>query len=320
MSRHVVEIVPVTLLPHPNADTLSIVRVHGWQAIVRTADWLGRSLGAYVPPDSIVPEGLVPGIAGRVRAVRLRGEISEGLLVPAPEGYAIGDDVMAVLGVTHYEPAPETVSGDDAPAPDGYIPVYDVENARRYSDSRWAIGAELVVTEKIHGENWRATCRDGQVHVASRTRWKAERDQMMRLSHFWLTLTGGVRAWLEAHPGCVLYGETYGGVGGFPYDVPPGGGRRLAVFDVWDPERRAWWTWDEMADLPRAPELARVVWGGDLATLAPYAEGPSTLNAKHIREGAVIRPVVETGSTAVGERAVLKLVGRGYLSGKVHRE
>lgn len=315
MSDHRVEVVPVVLRPHPNADSLSIVRVHGWQAIVRTAEWEGHDRGAYIPPDSVLPDGLMPDLPRRVRAIRLRGEISEGLLVPAPEGASLGDDVREALGVEHYEPAPETVSGDDAPPPSGYVPVYDVENARRYSEARWPLGTLLVVTEKINGENWRATFREGQIHVASRTRWKA-RESGGKLSHFWLTLTDDVAAWLEAHPGVVLYGETYGGVGGFPYDVPPGGGRRLAVFDVWDPSEHRWWSWDDVPRLPRAPEIARVPWDGDLDALADYAEGLTTLGGKHIREGAVIRPLVETGGTSPGDRQVLKLIGRDYLTGK----
>ena len=54
-STHRVEVVPITLEPHPNADTLSIVRVFaGYTVCVRTTDWQGRALGAYVPPDSLV--------------------------------------------------------------------------------------------------------------------------------------------------------------------------------------------------------------------------------------------------------------------------
>ncbi len=318
MSNHSVEVIPVTLLPHPNADSLSIVRCLGWQAIVRTADWEGRSVGAYIPPDSVLPTGFMPDLPRRVRAVRLRGEISEGLLVPAPDGACLGDDVAALLGVTHYEPAPETVSGDDATPPAGYVPVYDVENARRYS--RWAPDETLVVTEKLHGENWRATYRDGRVHVASRTRWKQEVSDG-RLSHFWLTMDDDVRRFLVDHEGVVLYGESYGGVGGFPYDAPKGG-RRVRVFDVWGSAGEGWWSWDRLRawtenyGIATVPELARLPFS-TLNDLAPYAEGPSSLNGSHIREGVVVRPVREERPTASpGDRAVLKLIGRGYLTKK----
>jgi hypothetical protein len=49
-STHRVEIVPVNLEPHPNADTLSIVRVFdGYTCVVRTADWEGVPFAAYIP-------------------------------------------------------------------------------------------------------------------------------------------------------------------------------------------------------------------------------------------------------------------------------
>lgn len=319
MSNHAVEVIPVTLLPHPNADSLSIVRCLGWQAIVRTADWEGRTVGAYIPPDSVLPDGFMPDLPRRVRAVRLRGEVSEGLLVPAPEGSKLGDDVAALLGVTHYEPAPETVSGDDAPRPEGYVPVYDVENARRYS--RWTPGEMLVVTEKLHGENWRATYRDGAVHVSSRTRWKMRVDGEGRTSHFWLTANENVQSFLKDYEGVVLFGESYGGVGGFPYDAPKGN-RALRVFDVWSGATGGWWAWNVLREImaeygiPTVPELARVPYDG-LDALASHAEGPSTLNGSHIREGVVVRPLIEERPTASpSDRAVLKIIGRGYLTKK----
>lgn len=324
MSTHVVEVVPVVLEPHPNADSLSIVRVYGWQAVVRTAEWEGVALGAYIPPDSIIPDDLCPELPSRrIRAVRLRGEISEGLLVPAPPGAKVGDDVMAALGVTHYEPVPDAVKGADAaPGPSGYIPTYDVENARRYSKSHWTPGETLLVTEKLHGESWRATFRDGRLHVSSRTTWKREVNDAGQTPHFWSTVDENVRAFLADHAGAILYGELYGDVGGFPYDTKKGE-RRLRFFDVWADAKTGWWSWDRLHleaalyGLALVPELGRVVWGGDLAILSPFAEGASTLNPAHVREGAVIRPLVEARPTASpADRPVLKLVGRQYLMKK----
>jgi hypothetical protein len=144
-STHRVEIVPVTLEPHDNADALSIVKIEGYQAVVRTQDWkhvepcsyayaaipaiyppppceCGHPLlGAYVPPDSLVPVDR-PEFAFladpkrpdktvmRVTARRLRGEWSMGVLIPAPAGFAAGEDAAEFLGVTHYDP-PEPSAG-----------------------------------------------------------------------------------------------------------------------------------------------------------------------------------------------------------------
>src|SRR5208337_3314188 len=113
-ATHRVEIVPVVLEPHPNADSLSIVKIYGWQVCTKSADWdnvqtewaegVGEhKLGAYIQPDSIVdvtrpefswlartPDDVKPH---RVRVIRLRKLLSQGLLIPAPDGARLGDDV-----------------------------------------------------------------------------------------------------------------------------------------------------------------------------------------------------------------------------------
>jgi len=53
MSTHVVEVVKIKKENHPNADSLSIVKVRGWQCVVRTDDWEDGQLAAYIPPDSL---------------------------------------------------------------------------------------------------------------------------------------------------------------------------------------------------------------------------------------------------------------------------
>jgi len=155
MSNHAVEVVPVVLEPHPNADVLSIVKVWGYQVCVRTEDWVGVAQGAYIPPDSIVPDTeqfeFLEGHR-RIRAKKLRGQWSMGMMVPAPEGSGLGDDVADTLGITHYEPPikgenQQGVRGtyaDAAPSPEGVHPKYDVENIRRYNEVLIP-GEEVVV-------------------------------------------------------------------------------------------------------------------------------------------------------------------------------
>lgn len=53
---HKVEVVPVVLEPHPNADRLSIVRIYNFTVVVNTADWLGVDKAAYAQPDSVMPD------------------------------------------------------------------------------------------------------------------------------------------------------------------------------------------------------------------------------------------------------------------------
>jgi tRNA-binding EMAP/Myf-like protein len=116
---------------HPNADTLSITQVDGgYPVICKTGDFRTGDLAVYVPVDSLVPterqefsfllkEAKADGKA-RIKAKRLRGVFSMGMLVPmpaiAPESNAYawreGADVSVALGVTKYIPRGE----DDGPS------------------------------------------------------------------------------------------------------------------------------------------------------------------------------------------------------------
>lgn len=110
-STHMVEVVPIKLYPHGNADTLSIVYPFGedgYTCVVKTDEWKDRIVGAYIPPDSIVPDNETFAFLDGKRHIKVRkyrGIISQGLMHPAPEGSKVGDNVAEVLGVTHYNPA-----------------------------------------------------------------------------------------------------------------------------------------------------------------------------------------------------------------------
>lgn len=312
-STHQVEVVPVQLDPHPNADALSIVRVRGFTVCVRTADWQGVERGAYIQPDSIVPDTPDFAFLGdkkRIKVKKLRGVVSMGLLVRAPDGASIGDDVAELLGVTHYEPPMRCdTGGETAPAPKGYAPVYDVESARRYAQEVLAPGEPIIATEKIHGANGRWLWDGERFHAGSRTEWKVETAGNV----WWQALYGcaELQDWLRAHPGHVIYGEVYGKVQDLRYGVE--NGVRLAVFDIlrgseWVDAREARTIG---SGLPWVPTLYEGPY--DWAHVETLAEGPSLIpGANHIREGCVIKPLAERTHFALG-RVCLKVVGSGYL-------
>ena len=106
---------------HPNADTLQLATILGWQLIVRNdevqigqkvifceidsllpvdAPWLPQAV-----KDRIVKEQLTTKF--RVKTIKLRGEISQGLIIPLWDDMQhmdIGTDVTALLKITKYEP------------------------------------------------------------------------------------------------------------------------------------------------------------------------------------------------------------------------
>lgn len=193
-STHRAEVVPVVPRTHPDADLLSIVDVDGYTCVIKTEDWLGITKAVFIPPDSLVevkrPEfGFLAkdvradGYA-RVKARKLRGVLSFGLLVPAPDDAVLGEDWAERLGIVHYDPEVHavnknerggiTASGEMASAPNVYHVKYDLEAGRKYGQRAFEPGELVVVTEKIHGASHRCVFSDGQMHVGSRTTWKKE--------------------------------------------------------------------------------------------------------------------------------------------------
>lgn len=322
MSTHIVEVVPVAMEPHPNADTLSLVKVFGYTCIVRTADWVGIERAAYLPVDSVVPETPEYAFLGghrRIKAKRLRGIYSEGLLVPAPADSKVGDDVTAVLGIQFYDPDLFKDSKLSGPAPDtaedppGLAPKYtDIENLKRHGHL-FTDGEEVIATEKIHGANARFTLRDGVLHVGTHRRWVKEGDSMWwQIARNYelkqkLEALESVGDWKDRG---VLYGEVFGQVQDLKYGAKLGelffvafdfsvGGAYLHQDDF---EAMC-----KEVSLPIAPVLYRGPFALDV--LQELAEQPSSI-AGGIREGLVVRPVRER-ITHFG-RVVLKLISERY--------
>ena len=171
--------------PHPNADSLELAVVDGYRSIVRKSQFKPGNLVAYIPEGALLPEWLLHRLGlwdeekacgklagkdgNRVKAIRLRGEMSQGIcypcgystrgfhyitrLVKVPESVAVqeGSDVTALLGVTKYEPPiPVAMAGEVFNAGLPFALHFDVENWKSYPDILQP-GEEVIFTEKLHG-------------------------------------------------------------------------------------------------------------------------------------------------------------------------
>lgn len=314
---------------HPDADTLAITKVHGgYPCIVRLGEYAEGDLATYIPVDSIVDTrraefAFLAKMAksdgwARIKALRLRGVFSMGLLIPAPSGVEAGADLAEHFDVRKYEPPWETSSdGQDAPPPSPAPPVYDLEGLRRWSGVL-KNGEEVCATEKLHGSSGRAlVALDGSFHVSSHTKWKDPEGNSE-----WAVIARefALKEKLDTPRGrghCI-YWECIGKVGGFPYGTL-NGKISYRVFDVLRLESRTFLDADDAAIfcaehiLPMVPVLYR---GPFIQSkLDELACGPSTLDEGHVREGIVVRPVKERFDMGCG-RVVLKLHGEDYLTGK----
>ena len=324
MSTHGVNVVEIgEVRPHANAERLEIVPVGGWQAVVKKGQFSPGDKAIYIEPDYMVPtereEFSFLAKDGRtqhrLKAVRLRGVLSFGLLIPVPSNLGDvrpGDDVMAALGIERYEPPVKLAGADDLPA-DQYPRVhalkFDVESFQRYP-LLFEPREPVIITEKLHGANARFLVLDGMFYIGSRTRWlKTD------IPHAWKSASDAdprIRDWCERNPGVVLYGEIYGAVQSLKYGAKQGE-VRFAAFAC---SRNGEWVNTDLllndAAIPSVPVLYRGPF--DASVMAALAEEDSAVEGApsgHMREGVVVVPQHERYDLQVG-RVVLKHISNRY--------
>ncbi|MGJ5896060.1 RNA ligase (ATP) [Streptomyces niveiscabiei] len=339
----------LTVHEHPNADALELAQVGLYRAVVAKGAYRTGDFAVYIPEQAVLPVGLIEelgltgrlagGKADRVKAVRLRGELSQGIVcrpralagVDLARAAAEGADFSAALGITKWvPPIPPTMSGDVEPAPD-LVPWVDIENIQRYPDV-FTPGEAVVLTEKLHGSACLLTyvADEERVYVSSKgfgARSLALKEDPRNL--YWRAVRGhGVpeaAARLAARLGARrvgIFGEVYGeGVQDLSYGAD---GRReslgYAVFDV-AAEVDGVVRWLDAGavlegELPLVPRLFEGPY--DPGRVLALATGRETVSGRalHLREGVVIRPAVERYSPVVGGRAIAKAVSPAYLTRK----
>jgi RNA ligase (TIGR02306 family) len=328
-STHRVEVFRVEdIEPHPNADRLEIVSVWGYKCVVLKGQFKNGDLAAYIPPDSVVPETdqfefLWKGHKGdsekhrRVRAVRLRGILSPGLIVEAPQRSEEGDDVAESLGVTHWEPQ-ENTGGEAVAGPP--IPMtntaYDLENGYRYHHVI-PEGTDVVITEKIHGASSRFVCWDGQLYAGSRNQWKSDHSNAM----WWkiLNQAPGIQSFCRNYPGFIIYGEAYGMVQSLRYGHTGEKPFSFAGFDIFSYDKLAFLHHNELQStlrshgIPTVPILATGPYSMEF--VEKHVSGPSVIaEVDHEREGIVVTPMDEFPWDPEIGRVKLKFVSSEHLS------
>jgi RNA ligase (TIGR02306 family) len=266
----------------------------------------------------------------RITVRKLRGVMSMGMLLPAPEGSNIGDDVAEQLGITHYEPpAMDEIEGsrkhagsDVAPPPPLiYAPKYDLESVYSFAEA-FEPGEMVYISEKIDGQNSRyVTTFDTepqnfesatalQTHAGSRTEWKKKEGG----SNWWRALDQNpwIEKWIQSNSEQVLYGEIFGWVQSLKYGAKQG----QLFFRAFDVLRGMEYMDAEefisvMPEDHRAPSLGIMPF--NFEELQKLADGPSLVpGAANMREGIVIKPLRERQHWKLG-RVSLKMVSNAYL-------
>lgn len=283
------------LKPHWNADTLSLIKIGDtdYTYVAKTTDWVDHvgKLVCWIPPDSLVnitlesfaflaEEGkydkdsnkVAGGVYARVKAKKIRGIVSYGLLIVVDD-INNDDDLRTRLDIHHYE-APLTnnggakmTGGEVASPPSGNYPKYDVDAFLKYGRKVFTEGEAIYVTEKIHGANARYVCKDGTMYCGSRTEWKKEFASPPKLTvedliakgmepekaaeiyekkvvnfrsnkNMWwsvLSTTPSLENFLKNNDSHAVYGEVYGQVQNLKYGAK-NGELWFAAFDILKPD------------------------------------------------------------------------------------
>jgi RNA ligase (TIGR02306 family) len=316
MSTHEIQIVKLDkITKHPNADTLGIVEVFGWTCCVKLGEFNEGDLVAYIPPDYVVPKTPQFEFLGdnrRIKVRKLRGIISQGLIIKAPENSQENDDVMELLGIERYEPPQLTTTRGEAEGGNSlFSPKYDVESFQRYPDIFKE--RELVAcTEKIHGASARFTYHKNRMWCGSRNEWKKQDENNL----WWKCLkqNPGIQEFCIANPDTILYGEVFGQVQDLKYGAEKNQ-YFFAMFDIL--EKNNWMERDDALDkitpynISVVPLAYRGFFYKDLL-LASAEKDSLWKTANHLREGIVIRTIPMRYDAQIG-RCILKMVSNRYL-------
>jgi RNA ligase (TIGR02306 family) len=176
------------LRPIEGADAIECAIVGGWTVVVKKGEYTAGDLAVYCEIDSFIPTAIAPfltkpgqyaktfeGVEGeRLRTMKLRGQLSQGLLLPIPNAiqFAEGEDVSELFGIVKYEaPVPAELAGEVKGMFPSVIPKTDQERVQNLKAelAEW-LTDELhwEVTEKLEGSSMTVYVRDGDVGVCSR--------------------------------------------------------------------------------------------------------------------------------------------------------
>ena len=318
MERKLATIREITdIRPIEGADMIELATVGGWNVVV--AKEVGHKVGdhvVYCEIDSFLPireefeflrkssyKKMGDQEGFRLKTIKLRGQVSQGLILPMSVfgefGWTAyeGLDVTERLGIVKYEPPiPAELAGKVKGQFPSFLQKTDEERVQNlieeYNKYKFTSSHQFYVTEKLDGSSSTFYYKDGEFGVCSRnlelletegnTFWKVAREMNLEEK---LKSTG---------KNICLQGELIGeGIQGNPYKIK---GHKVMFFNAFDIDKHQRMTMPEFVGLIDRLNLQHVP-SLELPFLLPntvegmlkYAEGTSVLNRQTEREGVVVR-------------------------------
>ena len=321
--------------PIPNADAIELARIQGWQCVVKKGEFHIGDTGIFLEIDSIPPDEerfgflwcpkdgsvIAQPASFRLRTLRLRGVLSQGLLMPLahfpeiPADQSEGSDVTDVLHITKWEPQIPLNDEVDGPFLIG-VPKTDEMRVQSVPEVLAEIaGKPYVITVKCDGTSatYGMNRHTGVFTVCGRN-WSIKRGG----NAYWHAAEKyDIEALLARFPQWIIQAELVGP--GIQKNRLGLKSIELRVFNVFDQQASRYLSHDEASTILSAHHLPMVdvlergeSFAHDQASLLALAEGfyPGTQNE---REGIVVRPQTEAHSHALGGRLSFKAISNRFL-------
>ena len=323
------------IAPIDGADAIETAVLGGWKVVIRKGEFAVGDRVVYCEIDSWIPTELAPflskgkeprefnGVKGeRLRTVKLRGQLSQGLLLnldnalPFTNSFQDDDDVSEVLNIQKWErPMNAQLAGMARGNFPSVIPKTDQERVQNLVKEIAAVDGMLFeVTEKLEGSSMTCYLIDGEFGVCSRNLDLKETEG----NAFWEVarrddIEGKMRA-TGPDAQFAIQGELIGpGIQGNIYKLSH---TEFYVFDVYNIKSGEYLKPAERVLLINLMGLKHVpvihpLWpmiDVTIEGLLEYAEGTSNLNAKQECEGIVFKQV--------GGGMTFKAISNKYLLGE----
>lgn len=176
--------------PIPNADAIEVATIDGWKVVTKKGEYKRGDLCVYCEIDSLLPireefeflrkssyKKMADGTEGfRLKTIRLRQQISQGLLLPLSilnlTDVEEGMEVTELLGITKWEPPmPASLAGIAKGLFPRFLSRTDEERAQNLQDQWFRFqtsGKKFYVTEKLDGSSATFYLKDDVFGVCSR--------------------------------------------------------------------------------------------------------------------------------------------------------
>lgn len=327
--------------PIQNADQIEVATIGGWKVVVKKGEFTVGSKAIYIEIDAFLPEGnplwqFLVDKSSRVfnevkghalKTIKLRGQISQGLILPLTEDYPLDIDLTEILGIVKYE---KPLSGELSSMAKGSFPILipktDQERIQNLT-GKWdeLKTKQYEVTEKLEGSSMTVYLIDGVFGVCSRNLDLLKDEN----NPFWQAaiahdLEDKMRKVLGDN--IAIQGELIGEkIQGNYYGLT---GRNFHAFDIYDiqkgqyisPESRRYLCkfmgvdhapvlWESLSIKPIFPHGTFQDQLKELMDACDY--GYSEINSKKKREGFVFK-----STSSSGDRTSFKIISNAYLLGE----